>query len=297
MSCDPDLIQSKANFGFHLDGESEIDAELLSDTIHNMAELTKQASSQENPEAYLKMNVTAFKNGSFEIAFSTICQVANKIGQNPIAAAAFATSVVETVKGIFEIKKLVKGEKPKRVDKIENNKIEIENNFGQSVIVPNSSGIVLSNSQIDQLVINITEDVKQHNPSGGFTLSTLDGDLNCDAEDVAGILKPLPMEEETICKHSHFEADLPIKKADFLGKSVWEFKYKDHTLKATISDDSWEDEIHSGKISLQAGDYIRATVEVYVDLDSDGKPIENSAKYSIAKVHGGIRHNFSQMSI
>jgi hypothetical protein len=296
MSCEPDLIQSKANFGFHLDGESEIDAELLSDTIHNMAELTKLTSSQKDPEAYLKMNVTAFKNGSFEIAFSAICQLANKIGQDPVASATFAASVVGAVKGIFEIKKLIKGEKPKKVVEAGNDKIKVENNSGQSIVVPSSSGSVLTNVQIDRLVINISEDVKQHNPSGGFTLSTPEGNLDCNMEDVQNISKSVPIGEETICKRSRFEADLPIKKADFLGKSTWEFKYEDHTIKATISDDDWVEEIHSGKVSLQAGDYIRATVEVYVDLDPDGKPIEGSEKYSIIKVHGGIKHNSDQLT-
>ena len=297
MDCEPDLIQSKASFGFHLDGDSEIDAELLSDTIHNMAELTKEASSQENPEAYLKMNVTAFKNGSFEIAFSAICQVANQIGQNPVAAATFATAVVGTVKGIFEIKKLIKGEKPKSVTEVGKDKIKVENNEGQSITAPRASGSVLTNIKIDQFTINIAQDVKQHNLNGGFTFSTPNGNLDCSADDVKNISKVLPIDEESTCKRLRFEADLPIKKADFLGVSAWEFRYKDHTMKATIGDDEWAAEIHNGKQSIKADDYITATVEEYVDIDSVGKPIIGTEKYSIVKVHGGIRHNADQLPL
>jgi hypothetical protein len=297
MNCDPDLIQSQASFGFHLDGESEIDAELLADTIHNMAELTKEVSSQENPEAYLKMNVTAFKNGSFEIAFSAICQVANKIGQNPVTAATFAAAVVGTVKSIFEIKKLVKGEKPKSITEAGKDEIKVENNEGQSIIAPRASGSVLTNIKIDQLVVNVAQDVKQHNLNGGFTFSTSNGNLDCSADDVRNISKALPIDEESICKRFRFEADLPIKKADFLGISAWEFKYKDHTMKATINDDEWVAEIHNGKQSIKADDYITATVEEYVDIDSVGKPIVGTEKYSIIKVHGGIWHNAEQLPL
>jgi len=69
---DAELIKIKTAFGFHLSGESSIDAELLSKTIHGVAKLTDLAAKEENSEAYLKMNVTAFKNGSFEIAFSAV---------------------------------------------------------------------------------------------------------------------------------------------------------------------------------------------------------------------------------
>lgn len=294
---DNEFIQSKASFGFHLHGENEIDALILSKTISDMAELTKLTAQQENPEAYLKMNVTAFKNGSFEIAFSAICELANRIGQDPVTAAALAGSIVGSVKGVFEIKKLIGGESPKSVTKIDDHKIKVENTDGQSIVVPNSSGIVLNNVRVDQLTVNISNNIKQHNANGGFTFSLPGEDLICSAEDVNNISKSLPIEEETVCRRSRFEADLPIKKADFLGSSAWEFKYKDRTIKATISDEVWADEIHSGKLSVKADDYITATVEVYVDLDMTGKPISGSEKYSIIKVHGGIKHNIEQIPL
>lgn len=63
------LVKSEDVFSFHLDGNSSIDAILLSKIISNIAELTKMAAIYENPDSYLRMNVTAFKNGSFEIDF------------------------------------------------------------------------------------------------------------------------------------------------------------------------------------------------------------------------------------
>lgn len=110
-----DLIQSKAQFSFHLDGENEIDATLLSKTIADMAELTKLAAREQDPDAYLKMNVTAFKNGSFQIDFATVCQAVQNIYQAAPVVAGLALTVVSAVKGIFEIKKILKGEKPKSI--------------------------------------------------------------------------------------------------------------------------------------------------------------------------------------
>lgn len=73
------LVESIANFSFHLDGESSVDATLLANAISEMAELTKQTAIIENPDSYVRLKVSAFKNGSFEILFSTVCNAADSI--------------------------------------------------------------------------------------------------------------------------------------------------------------------------------------------------------------------------
>ena len=71
-----ELTKSESSLNFHLDGESQIDAKLLSRIINDFAELTQCAAKDIDHEAYLKMNVTAFENGSFNIAFSAVCEKA-----------------------------------------------------------------------------------------------------------------------------------------------------------------------------------------------------------------------------
>jgi hypothetical protein len=289
-----DLIQSKAAFGLHLEGSNEIDAELLSETIHDMAELTKLAASEENPQAYLKMNVTAFRNGSFQIDFSTICETVKTMFVPATAAAGFAASVVNTVKGFFEIKKLLKGEKPKNVSDIDNKKIVVENNVGEKITVNKYSQSVLNNCQIDQLTINISNCVMEHNPNGGFEFVSENGNSKFSAQNVQDIAKPIPIQEETICKRFCVETELPIVKAALVGRSAWSFIYNGKNIIASIDDEIWISEVNRGDISIRSGDYINATLEIYVDLDSDGKPIEKSEKYAVIKVHGGIRHRAEQ---
>ena len=99
------LIKSEDYFSFHLDGKNSIDAKILSELIGDIAELTKFAALEENPDAYLKMNVTAFENGSFQINFSAICEFAENLINNVLPLAEFASITISTVKEFFEIKK------------------------------------------------------------------------------------------------------------------------------------------------------------------------------------------------
>ena len=55
-----ELVESTAQFSFRIDGGNEIDASVLGKTISDIAELTRLATLEEDSEAYIKMNVTAF---------------------------------------------------------------------------------------------------------------------------------------------------------------------------------------------------------------------------------------------
>lgn len=287
------LIQSKSRLGLHLEGDNEIKAALLADTIKDIAELTELAAKIEAPEAYFQMNVTAFQNGSFIIDFSTVCLTNPNLLFNALA---LASNVIGIVKGFFEIKKLLKGKKPESVVKVEGDKIQVQNEDGQSVIVKEASGTIINNTRIDHLTVNITNNIHQHNPSGGFSIKTEDGDSKYSSDDVKNMYLPLPR-EETICKLTTEDTQLLIKKADLIGHSTWDFRYKRHLITARIDDDGWLEKINNGNISLTAGDYINVTLEISIDIDENNNPIPETEKYRVIKVHGDIQHNYAEQTV
>jgi hypothetical protein len=274
----------------HFDGENEIDAELLSKTIHDMAELTKLATKEKNSQAFLKMNVTAFKNGSFIIDFSTICEIASSLFNNTNVCIGFAGSVVTIVGGFFAVKKHVKGAKAKRVSEPDKNgNIEIENNLGQIISVNQASGAVLKNTVIENLTVNIVNYAIENNPRGGFSFQTNEGDSTFTTEDLKEMSLHVPIEEEKICKVVTIKTILLIKKADLLGRSAWDFKYGDHNITARIEDESLISVAHSGA-PVCAGDYINAELEIRVDLDDERHPISGTEQYTVKNAIGGIQH-------
>ena len=281
------LMKSEANFAIHLDGESTIDAGLLSDIIKNIAELTKLAAQQEDSNAYLKMNVTAFQNGSFQIDFSSVCEVAANVFSSIIAHSDLALNVVKAVREFFEIKKLLKGNLPRSVSEDENAQVTITAHDGNSICVSKTGASIVNNIKIDQLTVNISNDVIEHNPKGGFSFKTKQNEMYCSAEDLGNISKSLPISEEIPCLKTRCTAVFPIKSVDLLGHSQWGFIYKDRVIKAIVLDEEFIDKVHNGEI-IKAGDMLKVTLEVYVDLDCFGKPIESSKKYTVLKVHGDI---------
>lgn len=284
-------MKSESKFAFHIDGDNSIDAVLLSKIIDGLAELTKIAVKQEDPEAYLKMNVTAFKNGSFEIDFSTICEIKDdliNIVKNDIPLAA---TLVATVKGFLEIKKLLKGNNAKEVKELPNNKIEVINKDNNSIIVNRASGAIFNHSSIDQIVVNISNNIYQHNPSGGFSFRSDNGSTDFNNEDLINLGKPIPYSETKMYKEETVKIDLPIKKADVLGNSAWSFIYNNKAIVASIEDYEFLKKVHNGDISFHAGDYITAILKINFQIDENSMPVENTTKYTVLKILGDIQNS------
>ena len=281
------LIESKAGMSFHLEGENEIDATLLSHMISDMVEYTKIMAKEVNPDAYLKMNVTAFKNGSFEVLFSAVCQAAETLFTGVGAAATTAGAVIGAVKGGIEIKKLLKGKSARAINDLPDGKISIEAQSGEKVTVPSASQVVMYNIQADQLITNISNYAKIHNPDGGFSIADESGSVYCSPFDISEMAKPSDITETTNCQRSRVDADLLIRKPDLEGTSKWGFTYNGRLINAAIDDDVFLEWFKSHG-TINRGDHIHTTLEIYVDVDPQGNPIKGTEKYTVIKVHGEI---------
>ena len=69
------------------------------------------------------------------------------------------------------------------------------------------------------------------------------------------------------------EMILKIKKPDYLGQSMWEFKHEGRLLPAKIRHAGWLTKFHNQEVMVGPGDSIRAIVEINVSYDRHGEVI------------------------
>jgi len=79
-----------------------------------------------------------------------------------------------------------------------------------------------------------------------------------------------------------YEIILKVKKPDYLGQSMWEFKHEGKLVQAKILHGEWLDKFHNKQIFLGPGDSIRALVEVRVNYDKYGDVV--SSHYTVFEV-------------
>ena len=75
---------------------------------------------------------------------------------------------------------------------------------------------------------------------------------------------------------------LKVKKPDYLGQSMWEFRHETRTIPAKISDRDWLVQFQSRQVLVKPGDSIRARVATAVNYDRYGEVVGQN--YEITQV-------------
>jgi hypothetical protein len=95
----------------------------------------------------------------------------------------------------------------------------------------------------------------------------------------------LLLTEEVI--RSESELVLLVKKPDYLGHSMWEFRLGDRVIEAKMLDEDWLERFKRGEITLQPGDALRAVVRTETARGFEGHDV--AIHYSILRVLGVVR--------
>lgn len=277
---------SYERFSFAFEGENEIDASLLGISLSNLSYIVNKIADNEPVYEECKLRVTGFQKGSFEVLLTCVVLTAGQISAlySPSDIATF----VNVLKGIFDVKKCLKGEKPKSISEdLNTGYMHVLSPDGSEAIAPLGSKIVISDPAVSQKVSELGQAVRLHNPTAGFRLTSGNGTTLYSSNDVEDIARS-PERAEFLPNDSSnsMRVLLPIKKIDLLGNAAWSFKYGKRTITAKIEDAEFIKSVHNGKTSYKAGDSLDVLLIATTKLTSDGTPIKET--YLIEKVYRHI---------
>lgn len=80
------------------------------------------------------------------------------------------------------------------------------------------------------------------------------------------------------------EANLKVKKPDYIGHSKWELYYGHHPIKAPILDTDWLESFQAARQDLNPGDSLKTRLEIVTSYGHDGQVIGHA--FRILKVFG-----------
>jgi len=75
---------------------------------------------------------------------------------------------------------------------------------------------------------------------------------------------------------------LKVKKPDYLGDSMWDFRFENRTIQAKILDSNWVNRFQNREVEVRPGDAIKAKINVSVRYGYDGEVV--SSHYTILEV-------------
>lgn len=83
-----------------------------------------------------------------------------------------------------------------------------------------------------------------------------------------------------------------VKKPDYLGSSMWEFRHGKETIFARIEHDEWLKEFQGRRIDVRPGDALKCQVRIEMLYGHNNELI--AEKYYIEKVHAVLENQYSQ---
>ena len=273
-------------FSISFDGGNTIEASVLGSALSNLAFIIGKVVESEPTKPEYKLQVKTFEKGSFLIEFLfalvTFGQIAQFYTINDAAA------MINILKGMFDIKKLLKGEKPKEVKEyLEDGYVQVSAPDGTQVMAPTGSKIVISSPEVDKRISEIAQVTRIHNPDGGLKLIHGQDVFYFEKESIEDIAIPAHVPEKNNSENSNtMRVLLPIKKPDLLGNGAWSFKYGKRTINATIEDKEFMLSVHQGKSSYKAGDKLDVDLTTITKLSPSNSLLKET--YIISRVYGII---------
>lgn len=278
--------ESSSDFSFEFGGENEIDASIVVETITSVVESIQHITNKIEPDAYVKVKVSSFECGSFDINLKAIAECAKTLFN--VDNIQIASLIVTTFLGCIQIKEHLKGEKPKSIFD-EGDKSVIINCEDKELVKDKCvAKTYFGDAQIDKGITNIFNVMVVDGSRDSLTVKQGENNVikikKGDFADMAkNIVTDDDMIEETMT--NIVDVDLLLKKPDLLGKSKWGFVF-DKNIEATIADEAWLKKVNSGEIILYAG--VKIPVKLLIEADLDDQRNLITTRYTVLEVTGDI---------
>lgn len=277
--------ESETDFSLCFGGEKEIEVNTLINTLEHTVELINWIINKENKSAYTKISIKGTKEGSFVVDLSTL------IGAIPTLFTAqninLAKNCVDTMCGMINLKKHLKGEKPKKIEKTLEG-VKVENKDCEEVIVNNYT-LNFYNKDSDKIISKIFSSCNRDSFSVKEDEKTK---VLVSKEEFDNMTREIELlSEEQILKNTVI-AELQIRKPDLTGNTQWEFIYNSN-IKATIQDEIFLNKVHRGEISVNARSRIKANLYIETFLNEKSEVIKTN--YIITEVLEIINNAYEQL--
>ncbi|WP_446897674.1 hypothetical protein ACSVC9_11755 [Clostridium sp. LBM24168] len=271
--------KSTSDFSICFGGENEIEIKTLLSTLESTLELINYVINKDQEDAFIKINVKGTQRGSFEIELQALAGIVPTLITSQ--SINLAKTCIDSVVGLLNIKKHLKGEPPKSVDsggevvKIENctcDKIEVNVNTYNLYSEDSDRMISKIFSNCDRESFAIKQDNEKK--------------ILIEKPEFENMIKEVSLDsitQERVVKNIT-QVELYIKKPDLTGNSQWELIYplRNKSIKAVVDDRNFVNKIHSGDISINAKTTIIVELEIETYLDEFNEKIKEV--FNIKKV-------------
>lgn len=263
----------------------EIDADIFIESLVSYSTVVGEIIGHIAPKSKIQIKIQAPKEGSFIIVLNLVTDVVqNLFTKENISVAA---EVMTIIGGLYGLKKwMSKNGKPVKVEYLEEDKIEVSNNKGSTIIVEkNVYNIYQGSPRVRENLRKTFIRLKENDEILDFSMRDNEGNelfkiYKEDFEAMSSDSDEIPKRKQVEIKQNQ---ELSIFKIVFDENYKWEFYYQGNKIYVAIQDHDFFEQIQKGEIAFKSGDTMIVNMEIGQVFNEVANTFTNES-YSIVKV-------------
>lgn len=252
------------DFKIKFDGQQhQVDAQILISSLIHTTTVIQELNRYFSTGKKIEIKVKALEKGSFlvhiELIETALQSLKNLLTKENII---FGSTLISGLVGLIEIKKHLKGKKPKEIKIIENH-TTIINEFDNSIIISSEIYNIYETNSIVNDALSQNFDIIDNDPAiSAFEITDKEENpyIRIDRED----FKDMSMKSEIIDENKKSIIELTrlnIVRLSFEENLKWDFYYRGNKISAKITDPNFYELIDKGE-SFAKGDTLEVELQI-----------------------------------
>jgi hypothetical protein len=279
-------VEQDNSFKLIFDGQQhQIDANVLINSLLHTTNIIQEANRYLDSSRKIKIDVKAMEKGSFIVGLS-LSDVSAMMGVFADASVGIAT-VIGLVAGVIQLKKKLKGKRPKKVEDKGDEKV-ITDSEGNVYTVHCNTFNVYQNKVVQEALAKNFETINEDAAIEGFSVVDSNDKILASVErENFAFMAEVPEEVEYGDKEELVEnARLHIVRLSFDNTLKWEFYYNGNKITAKVKDPEFYERIDNGQ-SFSKGDVLDVTLQIAQKFDKTINTYYNTS-YQVVKINHHI---------
>lgn len=289
--------RAENEFNFSFDGRIDsLEVSTLTGSLLSLNNMIKEVNYQVGTNKKVELTVKTYRPGSFDVYLQLIADAfaigatAGLFAGNNVEA---AKQVIDVTLSILNFKKFLKGESPKEVTRINDDRVEIKDNHGNVFIADKIVfEIATNNEAIDKTVGNIFKPIDKVDGVSGVSIRDHEGKTKFESKkgtkEFDDMISPSPIIQSLEVQKRDKEdpeAILAVYGLVFDNEKKWEFYYQGNKIPVRLLAQDFIDKVMDRTYHFANGDRIKCKMIIHQVWNKTAMVFENKG-YSVVHVYG-----------
>ncbi|MDY6281850.1 MAG: hypothetical protein SPL40_02150 [Erysipelotrichaceae bacterium] len=277
------VIMASEEMKIEIGGSNDVELSTLSKVLSNTTaslEIIAKKSLDEN--TCCRFIVRNIERGSFVVDIVQILTIGNQLLPQ-------VSSIIGTFKDILEIRKVLKGEKPRAIEKDKNGFVSIVGKGGQTVVNLFTFNVYSENADLEKCYAAAVDAVRRDGSRTGFAYKFDDSTIEIEKQDFESMSKPVDTQslKDNVKNVVTNRIKVKVFRPDFREMHKWGIELIGKAETAEITDEDFLKKVQDSEISFSSNTVMDADIETTYYSDASGKPLDSPKPiYRITRVYG-----------